>query len=308
MGNVFVLLGPTSSGKTSLAIKLCKQLGGVIVSADSRQIYKEMDVGTGKVPVTDKHKIEKLDDHWLIDGVRVFGYDLAVPDEFYTVYDYAQWAIPTINKWIKSKNVFLVGGTGFYIDIVTGRKKVAGAKPDFELRRSFETISTKDLVTWLMSLNPEVAERVDQKNRARVVRALEIELTNEKNPTPLPQLDTSKCHYLGLSSDRDYLYEKVDSWLDEVWDGGLLAETGMLLEKYPNSRTLYGLVYKSVVSFLEGEDAEDTAKQQAKYDLHAYIRRQLTYFKKNTDVKWFDITDNDFYHNVLESCKIRIDG
>jgi tRNA dimethylallyltransferase len=309
MRKVLVIVGPTSSGKTSLSVKLCEKFGGEIISADSRQVYKDMDIGTGKVPVGSMAKIKELEDHWELDATIVWGYDLATPDEYFTVYDYAKWSIPKIEGLLgEGKTPFLVGGTGFYTDVVTGIKTVAGAKPDFELRKSLETTTTKSLVTRLTSLNPEVAERLDLNNRARLIRALEVELTKEKNTTPLPRLNDVEFIFVGLTAPRDFLYDRVDKWLDTIWDNGLIEEAKILIKKYPKSRLLNGLVYKSVVSFIKEETSEEEARQRAKYDLHSYIRRQQTWFKKNEDIKWFDVTDKNFGKQVEEHVIFHIDG
>ena len=298
---VYIILGPTCTGKTSLAIEFCKKCGGEIVSADSRQVYKYMDIGTGKLPVDLSIPVEKIDKKWIFDGVNIWGYDLVTPDKYFSAYDYAQFALPKIKDILgEDKGVFLVGGTGFYIDIVTGRKKPAGTKPDFELRKALETTPTKNLLTWLTSLNPEKLEIIDTKNRARIIRALEIELRREKtNTTPLPYLQNIKFIFIGLTAPREVLYEKVDVWLENIWGNGLLDEVKNLLDMgFGNSPKLHGLVYKSAVDFLEKKISEDAAKQRAKFDLHAYVRRQQTWFKKNKEIEWFDITNEELSANV----------
>lgn len=307
MNKLIVLVGPTSSGKTSLAVELCKQLDREIISADSRQIYKEMDIGTGKVPVNSNSVVEKKEDHWILDDVVTWGYDLVNLNDYFTAYDYALWAISKVKEAEQSKLPILVGGTGFYVDVITGRKTVAGAKPDHKLRESLETTPTKNLVTWLTSLNPKVSERIDLSNRVRVIRALEVELAKEKNSTPLPRLKNTEFIQIGLTAPNKFLYERVDKWLDIIWQNGLIEETKYLMQKYPNSRLLHGLVYKSAVSFINGE-TEEEAIQRAKFDLHSYIRRQLTWFRANKDINWFDITDPSFGKKVSYHVESKLDG
>jgi len=296
-----VILGPTSSGKTSLAVKLCKKFGGEIISADSRQIYKGMDIGTGKVPVKEDFPVQNFANYWTLDDVVVWGYDLTTPDTYFSAYDFAQFALSKTREISEQgKKVFLVGGTGFYVDIFTKRKLPAGTKPDFELRNALETTPTKNLLTWLTSLNPERVKEIDQNNRVRIIRALEIELAKEKEKSPpLPYLENEKFNYIGLTSSRDLLYSRADSWLDLVWENGLLEETKKLIfSGYEDTKPLNGLVYKSAKDFLVEKVSEDEARQQAKHDLHAYIRRQQTYFKKNEDVTWFDIKDSTFAEQI----------
>ena len=145
MKKVFVILGPTSSGKTSLSLKLAKKMNGEIISADSRQIYKTMDIGTGKLPINANVKIVRDVDKWIIDGINVWGYDLVTPDAFFSAYDFAKFALPKISRGNpENKTMFVVGGTGFYIDILTGRVKPSNVMPDLELRATLETLSTEE--------------------------------------------------------------------------------------------------------------------------------------------------------------------
>ncbi len=337
--NLHVILGPTSTGKTTLALNLCKKYNGVIVSADSRQVYKYMDIGTGKIPgkkrdsknkITDNYKtIVKDDKKWTVDDIDIWGYDLVEPNQYFSAYDYATFAIPKINELLESakyKNIFIVGGTGFYIDLLTGSKKVAQITPNFELRSKLEAKSTTELGDLLMSLNLDKAFSVDSNNRTRLIRAIEIELaqttksvnsyntenflspgstiTKTAKRKNMPKLSTTPLSYIGMTANRETLYSRVDEWLEQVWQNGLLAETEWLLENgYEHSQKLTGLVYKSAVSYLaqirqtqvnkqELQKSENEIKQRAKFDLHAYIRRQQTYFKHQQKIKWFDVTDN----------------
>ena len=297
---ITIILGPTSSGKTSLALDLCKKLGELhgqkaeILSADSRQIYKHMDIGTGKFSIDSKVGVEKGDARWVIDGVTIWGYDLADPNEYFSSYDYAKFGFEKLGELSSAqKTTFIVGGTGFYIDILTGRQRLSGTKPDFELRKALETTPTKNLLQRLMSLNPDKHREIDQKNRRRIIRALEIELRKEKQKnTPLPYLTHVKYEFFGLKAPNQFLYDKVDVWMELIWENGLLEETINLLDLgYEETPKLQGLIYKSAVAFLNKKQTQEEALQRAKYDLHAYIRRQLTWFKKNPKIKWYDISE-----------------
>ncbi|MFZ5424541.1 MAG: tRNA (adenosine(37)-N6)-dimethylallyltransferase [Patescibacteria group bacterium] len=284
-----VIVGPTSSGKTSLAIKIAKEQGNTsIVSADSRQIYKHMDIGTGKVPVDASYPWEKKADKYVLNGIDVWGYDLALPDEPFTAVDYAKYALTKMRELLNSgERVLLVGGTGFYIDVVCKRIVLDLGEPDLELRNTLEKQALKDLVKKLTSLNPEVTFSIDLKNKVRVVRAIERELNNSNPPTLLPYLTNVNFEFLGLTFDRDILYKRADLWLEQIWENGLIDETQKLLSMgFENSRPLRGLIYKSVVSCLNGELTEKEAKQRCKFDLHAYIRRQQTWFKRNNEIEW----------------------
>src|SRR4030042_4789177 len=140
---VYIILGPTSSGKTSLAVNLCKKFNGEIISADSRQVYKNMDIGTGKLPINSNATVVKGDEKWTIDGVNIWGYDLTTPDKFFSGYDFALFALNKAAELLKAeKTVFLVGGTGFYIDLFTGNVKPSTIKPNFEMRKELENLTT----------------------------------------------------------------------------------------------------------------------------------------------------------------------
>lgn len=305
MNRINVIIGPTSSGKTSLAIKLCKKFGGQIISADSRQIYKHMDIGTGKVPVTKDLKINKGDKVWELDGIKIWGYNLAMPDEYFSSYDFNMWALPKARDLLEEgHNVFLVGGTGFYIDMFTKRVEPSRIPPDFDLREKLKKMSLPQLRKELTSLNLEVFKQIDQDNPVRLIRAIEKE-QNEKKSAPLPYLQNVEFNFIGLSSSNENLYNRADNWAEEIWESGLIGETKKLIDLgYKNTRPLQGLVYKSVVDFLDGEIAEEQALQRVKFDLHSYIRRQKTYFNKNNEISWFDITDEKLFQKVLDNVKL----
>ena len=297
MTEIFVIVGPTCVGKTSAALDLCKNFGGEIVSADSRQIYKLMDIGTGKMPMEAGTSFVKKEAKWVVGDVNIWGYDLVEPGKYFSAYDYAAWALPKLKELLASKvKVFLVGGTGFYVDVVTGRRTLEVASPDFVLRQNLEVQATEDLFLQLAVLNEEAAKRIDKFNRRRLIRALEKALTgNASARKPLSYLKEAAFKFIGFDGKREFLYERADKWVDAVWRKGLLEETKVLMEAgYSESPQLNGLIYKSARAHLNGELSEDDALQRAKYDLHAYIRRQQTYFKLNKEIIWLDIQDPDF--------------
>ncbi len=299
MNKVFVILGPTSSGKTSLVLDLCQKINGEVVSADSRQIYKFMDIGTGKKPINSDILIEKQENGWKMDGISVWGYDLTDPNTYFSAYDYAVFAIEKLKDIIsRGKTPFLVGGTGFYVNIVTGDVKTDQAPPDFSLRKTLEILSTEQLKLELEKINPELAQKTDLKNPVRLIRAIEKSKSTTKRE-PLALLENVEFVKTGLFASRNVLYERADTWVDKIWHAGLLEETKWLMEsEYAESDKLQGLVYKTAVSFLKNETPEAEAIQKTKHDLHAYIRRQQTYFKKMRHINWFDITQDNKFETV----------
>ena len=303
--NVYIILGPTSSGKTSLALKLASDFNGEVLSADSRQLYKYMDIGTGKLPINDDIKFEKKDKHWVMNNIKVWGYDLVSPNSFYSGYDFALFALNKVREIRSSgKNVFIVGGTGFYIDLITQRVTPSTVEPDFKLREELKKMSVPELNKKLMSLNISDIKNLDIHNPMRIIRAIENHLGNKKNLNSLPYLTDVSFNFIGLKSTNDYLYKRADLWVDAVWKNGLLGEVNTLINMgFEHSPKLGGLVYKSVVDYIRSKDTKNQVSseetvQLIKYDLHAYIRRQLTYLKRNNKIQWFDISTGDYIKNI----------
>lgn len=302
---VFILCGPTSTGKTSLAIQLAKEFNGEIISADSRQIYKNMDIGTGKKPIIEEFSVEKHDEYWTLDGIKIWGYDLVSGEQYFSAYDFAVFALNKAKELLeKGKNVFLVGGTGLYIDIFTGRAGVAQVNANLELRKNLEILTKEQLLAQLTSLNVDKANKIDKDNKIRIIRAIEVETGEVPNTTPLPHLTNTNFTFIGLTADRQLLYSRADSWLEKIWVNGLLDEVRALT----GSPKLNGLVYKSALAFIVGALSEEEAKQRAKFDLHAYIRRQQTWFKRNKDIIWFDITQENFSQKIKDQVKSTLNG
>ena len=308
MKTIYVLVGPTSTGKTTLALQLAKEFNGEVISADSRQIYKYMDVGTGKLPIDASHDIQRKDKHWVIDGINIWGYDLVEPDKYFSAYDFADFALKKAQELLEQgKTVFLVGGTGLYIDIFMGNVSVAQVDPNLELRNELEKLSMDELISKLTSLNAERAENIDKSNKMRIIRAIEVASSKSKNTTPLPYLTDTNFIFIGLTADRTTLYSRADAWLDRIWTAGLKLEVQNLIDSgYKDSPKLHGLIYKSVLDCINKKSTEVEAIQRAKFDLHAYIRRQQTWFKRNNSIKWFDVTQENFSQNV-KACVIAID-
>jgi len=307
---IYIILGPTSSGKTSLALKLCEKFNGEIISADSRQICKYMDIGTGKVPLDTKVKIKKGLNYWELNGKKIWGYDLINPDQYFSGYDFAIFALEKAREIIENgKNVFLVGGTGFYIDIFTGRIKLTQISPDLKLRKSLESLPLGVLQNKLREIDNETFESIDKLNKVRLVRALEKKLsTNEDNNKKRLSYFDFHPIYIGLTSSRDVIYERVDKWVEKIWDLGLLDEVMDLRKKsYGETHRVKGLIYGTAGEFLDGKLTKKNAIERTKFDVHSYVRRQQTWFKRNPDIEWFDISRDDFeeiiYNRIKENIK-----
>ena len=228
---VFIIAGPTSSGKTSLALQLTKEIHAEIISADSRQIYKYMDVGTGKIPVNSSNmKISKEEGMWRIDETNVWGYDLVEPGKYFSSYDFAKYSLEKIhNITSQGKTTFIVGGTGFYIDTLTGRTTVSEKGVDTDLREELSKLPLYTLQNKLKEINAEVFSKTDVNNPIRLIRAIERETSNTTSLT-LTHLKNTEFVYLGLTAPREVLYQKVDNWVEEIWRGGVIEEVKKLIE------------------------------------------------------------------------------
>ena len=303
--NIFIIVGPTSSGKTSLALDLCDKFDGEIISADSRQVCKFMDIGTGKVPIKTDVNLNKFSNHWRLNNVKIWGYDLVNPDQFFSGYDFANYSLKKAKEILKKgKVVFLVGGTGFYIDLFTGTIKPASVLPDLNLRDSLERLSLSNLQNRLKKLNYKVFQNIDQKNKVRLIRAIEKELSGNVREEQLPYIENVRFTYIGLTADRKYLYTRVDNWVDEIWENGLIDEVKSLIEMgYGNSPKVKGIVYKEVFDYIQGNLNRSEAVQKTKFNLHSYIRRQQTWFKRNNSIEWFDISKDDFREIIYNRIK-----
>ncbi len=305
---LLIILGPTCTGKTSLALKLCARFNGAIVSADSRQVVRYMDLGTGKVPVDAlDQQIEKRTDRWLMNGIDIYGYDLVNPDDYFSAFDFADYCgklFPAISR--SNKNIFIVGGTGFYIDALTGRMPLAGIGPDMKLRGELEKLSLEDLATKLLELDEPAYQKIDRKNPARLIRAIERSTQVDSLAKTIPVVRDAV--FVGLTADREILYSRADRWVAEIFGEQLFAEVKQIQTQFPKSLRLNGLIYKSVVDYLTGAATLEEAKQRAKFDMHAYIRRQQTWFKRTPGIAWFDISQKNFDAGVSSLVESELHG
>jgi len=269
MKKLIVIAGPTASGKTNLAKNLIQKFNGEVISADSRQVYQDLDIGTGK---------DKSFPQYLID--------IKKPGEKFTVADFqkeAQKAVKAIYK--KKKIPFIVGGTGFYIDAFLKGKCLAPPPKNLKLRKKLERLSNKKLWEKLKKLDPKAANQIDQNNKRRLVRALEVCLTTgkpfssfgQKNPPPFQVL------YLVIDLPREVLYKKIDKRLLKRLKEGMIEEVENLLKQGVSRDWLksLGLEYRYISEYLEGKYSKEEMMEKLKYAIHSYARRQMTWFRKN---------------------------
>ncbi|MBI5071572.1 tRNA (adenosine(37)-N6)-dimethylallyltransferase MiaA [Candidatus Falkowbacteria bacterium] len=294
---LIVILGPTASGKTSLSLELAKKFKGEIVNADSRQIYKGMDIGTGKV--VDKKSVK----HYLLDVID--------PDEEFTLVDYKKKAVAAIRDILKrGKTPFLVGGTGLYIQAIVDNLEIPAVPPNKKLRAQFEKEIKKPgaLAKWykkLLKIDPGAAFVVDKNNPRRIIRALEVCLATGRQFSKLREKGEPLFEVLqiGISIPRKKLYENIDRRVDQMMKDGLVTETKKLVKKFqvPSSKfqelpSMSGIGYKEMGEYL-GEKLKVKSEklrkkilenkiQEIKWRTHAYARRQMTWFRRDKRIKW----------------------
>jgi tRNA dimethylallyltransferase len=286
--SLVVLLGPTASGKTALAIQIAQQLNGEIVSADSRQIYRQMDIGTAKPDATERAAAP----HHLLDVVA--------PDETFTLAQYQQAAYTAINEiHERGKLPLLVGGTGQYITAVIEGWGIPEVPPRPDLRAELEEYAAEHgaqaLHARLRAADPDAADRIDYRNVRRVVRALEVYLATG---TPITVLQSKhppayRILQLGLTMPRDLLYERVDRRIDHMIDTGLEAEVRALLEAgYTwKSPAMTGLGYGQWQSYMERIATLEDVIVAIRRETRAFVRRQYTWFNgHDSGIQWIDST------------------
>lgn len=302
---VIVICGPTASGKTALSIELAKKINGEIVSADSMQIYKEMDIGSAKVTMQEMQGIK----HYLIDQV--------CPNERYSVANYKNDAKQAIEEIIKKgKTPIVVGGTGLYIDalIYEIEYKDIGINEEYrkELLKIKEEQGLETLYKKALEIDPIAMEKISPNDFKRITRVLEIYEATGRNKTQLEaesRLNEIPYNYkvFAIDYDREKLYERINKRVDIMIKNGLIEEVKNLLKKYSEFPTaMQGLGYKEVKQYLEGELSEDEMIEKIKQESRRYAKRQFTWFRKNKQTIWLDgqANINDNINIILEESNI----
>jgi tRNA dimethylallyltransferase len=297
--NVLVIIGPTAVGKTKLSIELAKFLNGEIISADSMQIYKYMNIGTAKVTPEEMEGIK----HYLIDEIY--------PNEEFSVAQYKETAEKYIDEVLrKNKLPIVVGGTGLYINSLIDNIKFSETICDEEYRQSLSELAIRNendyLHNMLHEIDPETAKRLHPNDTKRIIRALEVYKCTGNTISyyqSISKLNPPKYNYIliGLSMDREKLYSRIDLRVDKMMDEGLIDEVKKLLGLgYNLSLTsMQAIGYKEVIEYLEGRISFSDAADNIKKGTRHYAKRQFTWFRRNDNIKWFNVTDND-YKNIFK--------
>lgn len=271
MEKLVAIVGPTASGKTDLAKKLVQKFNGEVISVDSRQVYKGLDIGTGKDKSFKQHLI-----------------DIKEPQENFSVAEFQKLTLAKIKDiQRRGKLPFLVGGTGYYLDSVLFQTKFPKVKPDLKLRQKLEKWSSGRLQKKLNSLDKTAAQRAGL-NKRRLIRALEIVFKTGHVVPILNKKSRFGFLILGLDLPREELYQRIDKKVEERFKVGIIEEARGLLQKGVAKNWLegLGLEYRFVVGFLDGKYTQKEMIQGAKSAVHAFARRQLTWTRRYPNIKW----------------------
>ena len=283
---VIVICGPTASGKTSLSISLAKKINGEIVSCDSMQIYKEMDIVSAKPTVEEMQEIK----HYLVDFVS--------PEKRYSVSEYKEDASKAIEEIInKGKTPIIVGGTGLYLNSLIYNIQYNEMEVDLNYRRELEKeaeeYGLEVLYNRAKEIDPEAMEKVSANDKKRITRVLEIYNATGRNKTELEKKSRKEVPYnyliFGINMERSILYDRINKRVDIMLEQGLIEEVKNLINKYSNMPTaMQGLGYKEVKEFLDGNISKEEMIEKIKMETRRYAKRQITWFKRIENIIWLD--------------------
>ena len=305
---LIVLTGPTAAGKTHLSIALAKAVNGEIISADSMQVYKYMDIGSAKIRPEEMQGVK----HYLVDEL--------LPEEEFHIVKFQQMAKAAMEEiYAKGKVPILVGGTGFYIQAVTKDIDFTQADQEDGYRRELEQLAAEKgndyLHTMLQEVDPVSAKEIHANNVKRVIRALEF---YHQNRSPISAHNQEqKEHetpynlaYFVLNVPRELLYKRIDDRIDEMMEEGLLEEVEQLKKRgcHRGMVSMQGLGYKEILAYLDGEYPLEEAVRVLKRDTRHFAKRQLTWFRREKETIWmnkdeFDYNENLIFERMVEICK-----
>lgn len=298
MRKVVLIVGPTASGKTDLSLKLASKLKTKIISADSMQIYKYMDIGTAKVDKSDREKIT----HYMIDIIE--------PSVEFTVANYQKLAKEYIEDILSNNKIpIIVGGTGLYINSIIYDLDFSNAKPDSAIRdllwQDYEDKGKDYILNLLKSIDEKSYNNIDHNNIKRIIRAIEVyKVTGTKFSNQNKNFRKENKDYeffiYGLNDNREKLYNRINNRVDEMIDLGLFEEVKTLIDKYDkNLQAFKGIGYKEIIDYYNGKYDKDTAIYKLKQNSRKYAKRQLTWFRRDNRIKWFNLSDYNYNLNQI---------
>ena len=282
-----VIEGTNASGKSGLGVALAAHYGGEVVSADSRQVFRGLDLGSGKITPEE------------MQGVRHHLIDIAEPNEFFSMHDFQSLAYEAVDDVrARGRTPFLVGGTGLYVASVTDGYVMSDTEPDLEYRAYLETMDTPKLYEMLRELRPEM--EIDEKNRNRVMRQLEKIHDGDDHSAPnAPRYD---CLKLGVTWPRPVLRARIDERLDRRLEQGMIEEVQGLLDRGASVEFLkkLGLEYRFITQYLIGEIPDrNEMVELLRTAIKQFAKRQTTWFRRDKDIQWLDMAGDPF----AEACE-----
>ncbi|RFU71374.1 tRNA (adenosine(37)-N6)-dimethylallyltransferase MiaA [Peribacillus saganii] len=303
---LLVIIGPTAVGKTKLSVELAKRFNGEIISGDSMQVYKRMDIGTAKISVSE------------MDGIPHHLIDIKEPDEPFNANEFQRLATKFIKDIHKRGRLpIIAGGTGLYIQSVLHQYQFSEAPGDPEYRTELEQLAGKQgneaVHALLHKVDPESAARIHPNNVRRVIRALEIFHSTDKTMSeqlidqPLERNYDSLI--VGLTMERELLYSRINKRVDLMMEQGLLQEVKSLFELgLKECQSIQAIGYKEIYAYLEGKITLEEAVEQLKQNSRRYAKRQLTWFRNKMDVSWFDMSDLREFEKKFNEISVYIAG
>ncbi len=279
---IIAITGPSASGKTSLSINLAKRINGEIISADSRQIYKGLDIGSAKPTLNER------------DGIKHYMFDIIDLNEPFTVADFADMATEIIKDILsRGKTPIITGGTGLYFRTLLQDFDLPRVAPNAQLRESLNKLDSIELYNMLSELDFDIAQKIHFNNKVKIIRAIEVCKTlgipmskaQKKKEAPFYTL------WYGLNAhDRDFLYERINKRVDIMMKQGLLNEAKNLFAEFPQNNILLNTIgYSEFLPYFNGETDIDSVVNLIKQNTRRYAKRQISWFNANKEIKCFDI-------------------
>ncbi len=290
---VVVITGPTASGKTGWSLQLAKKFSGEIISADSRQVYKKMDIGTAKTRGEWEWRAnwKGLRHSYFVDDIMHHLIDFLDPGKRFTVAEFRDRAIKYIKLSYQNDHVpFVVGGTGLYISSLVENLHIPRIPPNKKLRRSLEEKSNPELMQLLESMDPVAAKKIDAHNKRRIVRALEVCILTGEPFSKQKKKGEKMFDFLQIGVDvpREVLHERINTRVDKMVERGLVQEIELLLkQRYSwDLPSMSGIGYRQFREYFDGERTLEQAVALLKRDTRRYARRQITWFKRDKSIVW----------------------
>ncbi len=294
-----ILTGPTAVGKTALSIRLAKEINGAVISADSMQVYRHMDIGSAKI------RPEEM------QGVKHYLIDILEPEEEFHVVRFVEEAKAALEEIYRNGQIpIIAGGTGFYIQALLYDINFDGQDCDADYRRELEQIAeekgTEYLHQMLEEVDAESAKAIHANNTKRVIRALEFyhvsgKKISEHNETEHQKESPYNFAYFVLTDERERLYKRIEARVDAMMEEGLLDEVRLLKERGATKEmvSMQGLGYKEILAYLDGEISLERAVYLIKRDTRHFAKRQLTWFRRERDVIWFDMEQYAYQEDAI---------